>query len=212
LEEEMSFTRRIALRAALLITLFAVSLASAPLSDFGTTIIVEPPNPTEYDVVVIEVSGWFMNSCGRWIVEPSLQQVGENIVISGVPAYVGSICLQVLVPWSFAFELGYLPAGTYTVTMVENWSYGPELTTETFTVGPAGTCCVGTTGNIDGSVDDMLDVSDVAFLVDYMFGNGPAPECPEEAELVPDGSSDISDLVYLINYLFRDGPPPPACP
>jgi hypothetical protein len=69
-------------------------------------------------------------------------------------------------------------------------------------------------GNIDYDPGDIVDISDLVYLVDYMFTGGPAPACFEEANV--DGSDllslDISDLVYLIDYMFSGGPLPAACP
>ena len=89
--------------------------------------------------------------------------------------------------------------------------------------GGGGTCCMGEIrGNVDYDVGDNIDISDLVFLVDYMFTGGPAPECWEEANVdgsgpatPPDEGSDdidISDLVYLVDYMFTGGPPPAECP
>jgi len=73
-------------------------------------------------------------------------------------------------------------------------------------------CCVGITGNVDNDGGDNIDISDLVYLVDYMFSGGPPPECLEEADLDISGGIDISDLVYLVDYMFTGGPPPLACP
>jgi len=82
------------------------------------------------------------------------------------------------------------------------------------------TCCVGIRGNVDYDPGDEIDISDLVYLVDYMFTGGAEPECWGEANI--DGSDDgdgvdgpedvdISDLVYLVDYMFNSGPPPPGC-
>jgi len=84
-----------------------------------------------------------------------------------------------------------------------------------------GTCCMGDIrGNIDYDVTDAIDISDLVYLVDYMFTGGSAPVCWEEANVdgsgdgPPDGPEDIdiSDLVYLVDYMFTGGPEPVPCP
>lgn len=77
----------------------------------------------------------------------------------------------------------------------------------------AGGCCLGDRGNVDNSPNDVVDISDLVYLVDYMFLAGPAPVCVGEANLDGDPLEilDISDLVYLIDYMFQAGPPPPPC-
>jgi len=76
---------------------------------------------------------------------------------------------------------------------------------------PTG-CCVGIRGNVDNDGGDAIDISDLVYLVDYMFTGGPAPECFEEADMNGDAALDISDLVWLVDYMFTGGPPPVACP
>jgi len=73
-------------------------------------------------------------------------------------------------------------------------------------------CCVGDRGNIDGDVSDGIDISDLVYLVDYMFSGGVEPGCPNEANVDATGELDISDLVYLVDYMFSGGPAPVACP
>lgn len=76
-------------------------------------------------------------------------------------------------------------------------------------------CCLGDRGNVDNSPDDVVDVSDLLYLVDYQFAQGPAPVCMEEANCDGslDGSVDISDLLFLVDYQFTTSPPPlPSCP
>jgi hypothetical protein len=67
-------------------------------------------------------------------------------------------------------------------------------------------------GDMDYNGD--IDISDLVYLVDYMFNEGKSPWCFEEADLSLDTSMqlDISDLVYLVDYMFSGGPPPPLCP
>lgn len=76
-------------------------------------------------------------------------------------------------------------------------------------------CCVGATrGNMDGDVADEITVSDLVYLVDYLFNFGPPPPCLEEANInaTPDENPDIADLVYLVGYMFSGGDPPAPCP
>ena len=74
-------------------------------------------------------------------------------------------------------------------------------------------CCVGLRGNIDSDALDMVDISDLVFLVDYMFTAGPTPSCIAEANVDGDAGEvvDISDLVALVDFMFNSGPPPVSC-
>ena len=75
-------------------------------------------------------------------------------------------------------------------------------------------CCIGIRGNVDSDVLENIDISDLVYLVDYMFTAGPVPACLEEANIDADtsGNIDISDLVYLVDYMFTGGPAPAVCP
>ena len=61
-------------------------------------------------------------------------------------------------------------------------------------------------GNLNG--DGELNVSDVVYLVNYVWRSGPPPTWPYIAEINNDGILDAVDMVYLVNYLFKSGPPP----
>lgn len=66
-------------------------------------------------------------------------------------------------------------------------------------------------GDIDGSGEGP-DISDLIYLVDYMFNGGPLPPVMEEADVDGSGGDiDIADLVYLVDYMFNSGPEP-ECP
>jgi hypothetical protein len=73
-------------------------------------------------------------------------------------------------------------------------------------------CCRGIRGNIDNDPNEFVDISDLVYLVDWMFTGGPAPACDGEADLNGDDVIDIADLVYFVDYMFNDGPPPAVCP
>jgi hypothetical protein len=62
----------------------------------------------------------------------------------------------------------------------------------------------------DANADGSVSVSDVVYLINYLFKGGPAPKPWESGEANCDGNVSVSDVVYLINYLFKGGPPP-AC-
>ena len=87
---------------------------------------------------------------------------------------------------------------------------------QSLSISISAQCCLGDRGNFNGDINDEVDISDVVFLVDYMFNGGDPYPCFEEADIFPndspDGSLDISDLVAMIDYMFNNGPAPPPCP
>ncbi|MCB2201744.1 PQQ-dependent sugar dehydrogenase [bacterium] len=84
---------------------------------------------------------------------------------------------------------------------------------EDYCAGPPEPCCVAATGNANGDPGDTVDLSDLIYLVNYLFLGGPSPDCLAEANTNGDlqGTVDLSDLIYLVNYLFLGGPAPAAC-
>ncbi|MDH4156469.1 MAG: SBBP repeat-containing protein [candidate division Zixibacteria bacterium] len=79
-------------------------------------------------------------------------------------------------------------------------------------------CCLGLSGNANNDPDDKVNISDVSYLLAYLFGipSGPRPGCPAEANANgdPDEKVNISDVSYLLAYLFGipTGPEPKPCP
>jgi hypothetical protein len=94
---------------------------------------------------------------------------------------------------------GYMVAGTQLP-----WSTGQAILLK------IGACCV-LRGDINHNGAGP-DVSDLVYLVTYMFSGGPQPPCMDEADVNGNGSGpDVSDLVYLITYMYSGGPPPVPC-
>lgn len=78
-------------------------------------------------------------------------------------------------------------------------------------IGEAGCNALFACGDVDAS--NTVNVSDVVYLINYIFSGGPAPYPPDSGEVDCNGSVTISDAVYLISYIFSGGPAPcAACP
>jgi hypothetical protein len=60
----------------------------------------------------------------------------------------------------------------------------------------------------DANGDGVINVTDVVYLINYLFISGPAPDPIQAGDVNCDGMVNVSDVVYLINYLFISGPPP----
>lgn len=70
-----------------------------------------------------------------------------------------------------------------------------------------GRCCVGIRGNVNGSVDNLVDILDLVRLISFLYIEiGQGVSCLHEANVngSADGVIDITDLVLLINFLFID--------
>jgi hypothetical protein len=75
-------------------------------------------------------------------------------------------------------------------------------------------CCRNFRGNASNDANDALNISDMVYLVNFLFFQGPAPVCWDEGNVdgSPDQVIDITDLTYIVSYLFMGGPTPPPCP
>ena len=75
----------------------------------------------------------------------------------------------------------------------------------TLSLGPLFMC-----GDINCT--SVMDISDLTFFVDYMFGGGPAPTYWQAADCDADGQITISDVTCIVCYLFQSCPPPLCLP
>jgi hypothetical protein len=63
----------------------------------------------------------------------------------------------------------------------------------------------------DANHDGALDLADVLFLGDLLFGaEGPEFPCREACEVNGDALIDVADLVAILGHLFLGAPPPGA--
>ncbi len=106
--------------------------------------------------------------------------------------------------------LGLANGTTYyfRVKAVDNGLLASEYGNE---VSVTPTCCTGVTGNIDGDLADIVDITDLSVLVDYLFGSGALSSCASENDVDSSGSVDISDLTLIVDFLFG-GAGLPGCP
>jgi hypothetical protein len=93
-----------------------------------------------------------------------------------------------------------LPAGTYYL-MVDTWSMSTRLNPFFIHVEAYFRC-----GDTDGN--DVVSISDVVYLLRYIFAGGPAPSPIASGDVNSSGGVSISDAVYLINYIFAGGAAP----
>ncbi len=78
-------------------------------------------------------------------------------------------------------------------------------------------CCVGIRGNVNNDPEESVNITDITYLVSYLFGIPPGPEpiCREEGNVNGDETEaiNIADITYLVDYLFGIplGPAPQPC-
>jgi hypothetical protein len=75
-----------------------------------------------------------------------------------------------------------------------------------FSIKPPYVC-----GDADGN--DEVSISDAVYIINFIFGGGPAPTPLEAADVDCSGNVSISDSVFIINFIFGGGAAPcSACP
>lgn len=60
----------------------------------------------------------------------------------------------------------------------------------------------------DANHDDQISVSDIIYIINYLFRQGLLPYPLEAGDVNCDGNVTVSDVIFLINYLFKGGPAP----
>lgn len=80
-----------------------------------------------------------------------------------------------------------------------------------FELDDKASCCVGIRGNVDNDPNENIDISDLVYLVDWIYHGGPAPACVPEADMNADNAVTSFDVDYLVNYMFKGGPAPVSC-
>jgi hypothetical protein len=93
-----------------------------------------------------------------------------------------------------------LPAGTYYL-MIDTWSMSTRLTQFYIHIDSYYRCG-------DADVNDLVNISDAVYLINYIFSGGPSPAPLASGDVNLSGLITISDAVYLINYIFAGGPAP----
>jgi len=60
----------------------------------------------------------------------------------------------------------------------------------------------------DANHDQLIDLGDLLYLINYLFKYGPPPIPFFSGDVNNDTLVDFADVLYLISYLYKGGPPP----
>jgi hypothetical protein len=60
----------------------------------------------------------------------------------------------------------------------------------------------------DANGDGLINISDVIYMVNYLYRSGPPPVSFEAGDANCDGDHSLVDILTLINYLYKGGRPP----
>lgn len=62
----------------------------------------------------------------------------------------------------------------------------------------------------DANADSIVNIADGIFLLQNLFGGGPATTCEDGADANDDGGIDVSDVIFVLGFQFGGGAAPPA--
>jgi hypothetical protein len=108
--------------------------------------------------------------------------------------------------------------GTAAYSFTADSSYMDSVITVTFvaTDYPSGASDTLVTNSLivsylRGDLDNnhKFTMNDIAYLISFLFRDGPSPDVEEAADVDADGSVNIGDVSYLIYYVYYYGPQPP---
>jgi hypothetical protein len=109
----------------------------------------------------------------------------------------GRICL----------DTSFFPPANYTTFMGgKATGYIPIFKQKDFVIANCGYSCG------DPNYDGITNVSDVVYVINYVFRSGPQPCMEKSGDVNCDDIVDILDITYFIDYLFKNGPEPECCP
>jgi hypothetical protein len=60
----------------------------------------------------------------------------------------------------------------------------------------------------DANGDDVINIADVMYMVNYLYRSGPYPVSFEAGDANCDGVHGILDVLILVNYLYKGGRAP----
>ncbi|MDH4223677.1 MAG: S8 family serine peptidase [candidate division Zixibacteria bacterium] len=101
------------------------------------------------------------------------------------------------VPWKVREALMYTADNSYTPDNIYGWGLIDLLAAVNYTFN---------TGDVNR--DNNLGVSEVVYLINYLFKGGSEPYLHYRGNTNCDQEVTIPDIIYLINHLFKGGPAP----
>ncbi len=129
----------------------------------------------------------------------------DSVFVDDVKLGFDEYCYNLVDGW---VSVGVDPS--VSMTVYYQWSYKPDMGVSNWDLASyvfANTLVPDfVAGNADG--EGIVDIDDVVYLIEYIFGGGPAPDPIRSGDADASGSMDIDDVVYLIYYIFAGGPPP----
>jgi len=121
---------------------------------------------------------------------------------------------------AFDIDLGESFVDSQTYTLPQTWNDencyvvvfvqgdDPDTITPVFRSAKSGLFPIPSPVFGDANGDGTVNVTDVVYLINYLFVGGPPPHPLANGDPNSDCVINVTDIVYLINYLFAGGPEP----
>ena len=163
---------------------------------------VSPSNPTALDTVKIDMAFYSDYNLSF----ESNHSVNDTNISVNVNVFTGMLPIS---GWYFHTEvIGRLSGGYYSCQLYVDyyvwnmagwWEWvGSDHASGGFDVRPVG----------DVNGDGLVDLADLVYLVEYLYGGGEAPDPVEIGDATCDGVVNLGDVICLVNYLYKGGPAP----
>jgi len=104
---------------------------------------------------------------------------------------------------SYTLPSAWVDKNCYVVVFVQadNYAYNPVFRSAKAYLFP--TYVFG-----DCTGDEVVDVADIVFLINYLYHGGESPNPYGRGDPNRDCIVDLADIVYLVNYLYKGGDAP----
>lgn len=137
------------------------------------------------------------NSIGLAYYEPTIDTGWYNCLEWAQGGPYDSLCLD----WE---EVPGPPADSMIIdTILNPYLDTAQVRISNGTITPIFDCIPGDLNN-----DYEINVLDLNYFINWLYWNGPPPECLASADINDDGVINLLDIVRLIDYLYFGGPPP----
>jgi len=129
---------------------------------------------------------------------------GEKDDVVKIPnPYVGDYQIRVIPVDTGHFSLGIRIDGNDQVFLASNVVIADTDTTFSYQAE------VLVTVRGDVNKDNKKNLTDIIYLVNYIFKGGTAPDPKELGDVnCSGGSPGLPDIIYMVNFVFKGGPPP----
>lgn len=156
----------------------------------------------------IDISVSRVNSLGD--VQETTEKAGEqNCIFRGVKVFTVPPMI-----WSAGSASDRIRINYHVRNIIENIGGSQSMRIQTGTDNTeiitlisrnTASCCV-TPG--DANNDGVVNIADITFIIDRIFGNGPAPVCNDQADANGNGKINIADVTYLVAFIFNNSSAP----